>query len=124
MTQPDIRAIACNTAVSAPGYRAGALAFVARVSHDRARVLVRSRGSRWLELWLPITNLRNFRFRTIPSEHPLYGRIGPVGDPEFLGDKNLAALRAADDAKRVSDSSDASGAKENSNDNRDERTKP
>ena len=88
----DIRAIACNIVSERPAYSMGSLAYVVQLSNDRARILVRSRGNRWIRCWVPIVQLTSFRFRKIPPEHPLYERIVEIGSPEFFSDSDLTAL--------------------------------
>jgi hypothetical protein len=42
---------------------------------ERVRLLARSRSGRWIEKWETRKRLGNFRWKTIPAEHPFYGRI-------------------------------------------------
>lgn len=57
----DLRAIACNVATVTPAYSRGSLAYVVQLAGDRVHILVRSRGSRWVQFWVPINDLANFR---------------------------------------------------------------
>lgn len=83
---PDRRVIACNyvesTGVAALGALAYVQAYVGGNLPDRVRLLVRSRGGRWIEKWENMRRVDNFRLKTIPPEHPRYNdeRIWSVGD--------------------------------------------
>jgi hypothetical protein len=85
---PDRKVIQCNFAEATKVASAGARAYVVLVNagnaHDRIVVLVRSRGGRWVEKWESIRNLKDFRVKTLPPEHPLYtnDRIGCHGEAE------------------------------------------
>jgi hypothetical protein len=76
----DKRAIACNLEKAESSAVRGALAYIVTLAHERARVLVRSRGGRWIEKWVAIKNLGNFRLRTIPKESPIHDRL-----PDYSG---------------------------------------
>lgn len=75
---PDRRVIQCNVTHPTKTAVAGARAYVILTNHgsghDRIEVLVRSRGGRWIEIWQNIRGLDSFRVKTLPPEHPLYGR--------------------------------------------------
>lgn len=88
----DRRVIACNPIEDTSAYARGELAYVMQLSQDRVRVLVRSRGTRWVEVWVKIARLANFRFKTIPHQHPLYEHVGEVGEPQFFTNENLTNL--------------------------------
>jgi hypothetical protein len=61
---------------------------------DRSRVLARSRSGRWVQLWLPVEQLANFRFKMIPADHPLYERVSLIGMPDSFTDSDLAVLNS------------------------------
>lgn len=42
---------------------------------ERAWVLVRSRGGRWIEKWIGLDRVTNERLTTVPPEHLLYERL-------------------------------------------------
>jgi hypothetical protein len=71
----DRRVVQCNYKRGKPYAAEGARAYM-RFGlpglPDRAPVLVRSRSGRWIEHWEALDNLENFRFKTLPEEHPLY----------------------------------------------------
>jgi hypothetical protein len=72
----DMRVIACNytgpTKVAAAGARAYVIPQFGGNLPERVRVLVRSRGGRWVEKWESMKRLDNFRMKTIPPGHPRY----------------------------------------------------
>jgi len=72
----DRRVVQCNYAVGTNIASEGARAYVSLPNkgngHDRIRVLVRSRGARWVLKWEDTRRLTNFRVKTLPPEHPLY----------------------------------------------------
>lgn len=74
--KPDKRAVACNFTEGTKAVSEGALAYWVRSwsggGDERIAVLAKSRGGRWIQIWEPITRLDNFRFKTIPPEHPRY----------------------------------------------------
>lgn len=93
---PDRKVVQCNyaegTKIAAPGARAY-LVFPNRGNgYDRIKIVVRSRGARWVEKWERADRLTNFRVKTLPPEHPMYDydndRLFPA---EHAGDL-LAAL--------------------------------
>lgn len=75
----DHRALACNLAEQISEAAKGALAYVLWPNwgggNDRLPLLIRSRGGRWIEKWESMRRLENFRFKTIPPQHPLYDRL-------------------------------------------------
>jgi hypothetical protein len=73
----DKRVIACNYVTNVSAARNGALCYVCFVpgSADRVLLLVRSRGHRWIQKWEMLKRLDNFRFKTLPPEHPRYNDI-------------------------------------------------
>lgn len=73
--QRDLRPIACNTASGSSGYSSGSLAYIQRMDGDRVKILVRSRGGRWIKKWLSLADVTNFRIKRLPCEHPLYPRV-------------------------------------------------
>lgn len=72
----DQHVIQCNYATATKSVPAGARAYVLRTNpgngNDRIVVLARSRGARWIETWVSIAHLRDFRVKTIPPDHPMY----------------------------------------------------
>lgn len=86
---PDRRVIACNyiqgTTVAAPGASAYVCLPLGGNLPERACVVVRSRGGRWVQKWEDMRRLGNFRLKTLPAEHPRYGdeRIWD-GNDEYL----------------------------------------
>jgi hypothetical protein len=75
----DFRVIACNVIEPTGTAVGGALAYVRWLNpgngNDRLPLLIRSRGGRWIDKWESVRRLDNFRLKTIPPEHPLYGRL-------------------------------------------------
>lgn len=84
MTAEDKRAIACNLTEATSTASRNALAYLQWPNpgwgNERVALLIRSRGGRWIEKWEDMRRLGNFRFKTIPPEHPLYGRINGQTD--------------------------------------------
>jgi hypothetical protein len=86
MTEPllDRKVVQCNYAEPTHLASAGARAYLVLPNpgngHDRIKILVRSRGARWVEKWESTARLRDFRVKTLPPQHPLYGndRIFPA----------------------------------------------
>jgi hypothetical protein len=74
---PDLRVIQCNyaegTKIAAEGARAYLVGTNPGNANDRVEVLVRSRGGRWVRKWEDVRRLVDFRVKTLPPEHPLYG---------------------------------------------------
>lgn len=95
----DRHVVQCNYATSASAVAAGARAYLVRPNpgggDDRIVVLARSRGGRWIEKWEDIRHLADFRVKTLPPEHPLYGdeRIWDH-EPEAMAGR-LTTARAA-----------------------------
>lgn len=87
---PDRQVIQCNFTQPTSVAVEGARAFVVRLNpgngNDRIQVLVYSRGHRWVEKWEDARRLGNFRVKTLPPEHPLYGRAEGWERPEFADD--------------------------------------
>jgi hypothetical protein len=73
----DKRVIACNYKVGNPAVSGGSKAYVEMVAGDGLSlcVLVRSRGGRWVRRWERIKKMENFRFKTLPPEHPKYNDL-------------------------------------------------
>jgi hypothetical protein len=75
----DRSVVQCNYAGPVSAAAAGARAYLVRPNpgggDDRIIILVRSRGGRWVEKWENIRRLENFRPKTLPPEHPLYGDL-------------------------------------------------
>lgn len=72
----DRTVIACNYAEGTKIASLGALAYFCDGwtggGYERVRVLVRSRGGRWVKKWESVKRLRNFRLKTLPASHPRY----------------------------------------------------
>lgn len=75
----DRRAIACNYIEGTSPTPQGGLAYVLLPNPgsgaERVQLLARSRSGRWIEKWEDIRRLTNFRWKTIPPDHPLYERV-------------------------------------------------
>ncbi len=90
---PDRHAIQCNLTTAQSAAAKGARAYVVRTNpgwgHDRIVVLLRSRSGRWIEKWQDIRTLANFRVKTIPAEHQMYGddRVTGIYEPEATAAK-------------------------------------
>lgn len=93
-----------STKVATEGARAYLVLSNRGNAHDRIAVLVRSRGGRWVQKWEAMSRLTNFRVKTLPPEHPLYGNwhIWSYGNPEhehyldeLAAELNAAAAREA-----------------------------
>ena len=70
----DKRVIVCNYKVGNAAVSKGAKAYVNQVAGDAQslEVNVRSRGGRWVRRWERIPKMENFRFSTLPPQHPKY----------------------------------------------------
>jgi hypothetical protein len=86
----DIWVVQCNFPVGTVECSPGARAYVldADIVGRRVRLLARSRSGRWIDKWENLRRLTDFRFKTIPPEHTLYGRLS--GTP--LADEGVARL--------------------------------
>jgi len=74
----EITAIACNYAAGTSIARTGARCYLLwRTGGDnrRAKVLVKSRGGRWVAKWEPIVMLDHFRFVRVPSAGAEYATL-------------------------------------------------
>ena len=73
----DRRVVQCNYAEPTSAAATGARAYLVRPNpgsgDERIVILVRSRGGRWIEKWEHIRRLENFRCKTLPAVHDLYG---------------------------------------------------
>lgn len=93
-----MRVIACNYTESTKVVTAGTKAYVIPQLGgnlpERVRLLVRSRGGRWVEKWESMKRLDNFRLKTIPPSHPRYGddRLWPG---VLIGEADVYALKRA-----------------------------
>ena len=74
----DKRVLACNFTVATSKNSKGSLAYVGYGGDfvTRLYILTRTRSGRWVECWEPVKRLGNFRFKTMPPEHPLYNHFG------------------------------------------------
>jgi hypothetical protein len=75
----DKRVIACNLAQTTRYSAKGSLAYVldpgTGSAGERVGLLLRGRGGRWIQIWQPAKRLENFRFKTIPDEHPRHAEV-------------------------------------------------
>jgi len=80
----DVRVIVCNYIVGANYVAEGAKAYLLSQFGgnlpERVKLIVNSRGGRQIEKWESIIRLGNFRWATIPPEHPLAGRLYSCDD--------------------------------------------
>jgi hypothetical protein len=97
---PDRRVVQCNYTEAVSVAATGARAYLVRANpgggDDRIVILVRSRGGRWIEKWESIRRVGNFRPKTLPPEHPLYGdeRIWDYDAEAMAARLTAAAARA------------------------------
>lgn len=95
----DRRVIACNLTETTNIGPRGARCYVVLPNpgggHDRIVVLIRSHGGRWVEKWENMKRLGNFRVKTLPPEHSLYGemRLWDYDVDRYLGMLVLAHER-------------------------------
>lgn len=98
MTPGDRHVLACNYLESTNVAAEGALAYVLLQFGgnlpDRVRVLVRSRGGRWVEKWESVRRLGNPRLKTLPPEHPRYGDERLSGEATEDHVRQFVAARA------------------------------
>jgi hypothetical protein len=82
----DKKAIACNAIDDESEYSRGSLAFIITATGSEClKVLIRSRGGRWIDKWMSPCSLANFRYKTLPPSHPLYTRCDISGfDSDLL----------------------------------------
>jgi hypothetical protein len=91
LTGEDRKVVQCNYAVPVSAAAAGARAYLMLPNPgsgaDRIEILLRSRGGRWVQKWEDIRRLEDFRVKTLPPEHPLYGdeRIWDYEAAEMAG---------------------------------------
>lgn len=103
----DKRVIACNLKEPTKHSAKGSLAYVldpgTGSSGERVGVLLRSRGGRWIGIWQPATRLENFRFKTLPEEHPRHD------DVRFAdwGERSLDMLQRASQGRQRQPGQDA-----------------
>lgn len=58
--------IACNVSDGTPAVRKGSLCWVCRSRTNNVRVMVRSRGGRWITTHFALWKLENFRAKWLP----------------------------------------------------------
>jgi hypothetical protein len=77
MGTEDRRVIACNYLESTSKNSKGSIAYLGFGGDivTRLFILTRTRSGRWVECWENARRLGNFRYKTIPPEHPLYKRL-------------------------------------------------
>lgn len=74
----DIQVIACNYAKPVAAHSKGSLCYVSKLwtlparKQARVQIVARARSGRWVQRWENLEHLENFRFKTIPKEHPRY----------------------------------------------------
>ena len=70
----DKRVIACNLLETVSTASVGALCYVRATTgtEDRVELLIRSRSGRWISKWEPLKRVGNFRFKSLPPDHPRY----------------------------------------------------
>lgn len=92
----DKRVIACNYRVPAKVARAGALCYVLDANYgnagERVRLLVRSRGARWIEKWEDTRRLTNFRGKTVPPEHGRYADVWGTFPASHVSEEDTVAM--------------------------------
>lgn len=96
----DKRVVACNYRVPTKDAAQGALCYVLDPNYgngcERVRLLVRSRGARWIDRWEDSRRLTNFRVKTVPPAHGRYGDLWEWLPPEYVSEEDtLARLRRA-----------------------------
>jgi hypothetical protein len=101
----DRRVLVCNYAESTNVAGAGAKAYVLLQFGgnlpERVRVLVRSRGGRWVEKWESVRRLGNPRLKTLPPDHPRHGDERLIGEARedhlrwFVAAQSEMAARAS-----------------------------
>lgn len=86
----DFRVIACNLTEATSAASDGTLAYVLDPNRgnvsNRMRLAIRSRSGRWIEKWERLDRLDNFRFKTLPPEHPLHGWFSGSYKDEWLAE--------------------------------------
>lgn len=104
MTEPPgLRVVQCNLAVPTKTAVEGARCYLVNLNpgngSERILVLIRSRSGRWIEKWENIRRLHNFRAKTVPAGHPLYGHLRDRGgiDRGEYAEPDAGKLQAARD---------------------------
>jgi hypothetical protein len=94
----DYRVMVCNMTTPTKIYTEGTKLYVVNPNRgnggDHIEVYGRSRGGRWVHKWESAKRLGNFRFKTIPPEHPLYKSCS-FFISTWLTDDDLTMLRKA-----------------------------
>jgi hypothetical protein len=76
MNKLDRRVIACNYTETTNICPKGGLAYVWLTNpgggNDRIPLIARSHSGRWVHKWESMKRLENFRFKTLPPEHPRF----------------------------------------------------
>ena len=90
----DKTVVVCNYEVATSMCSQGALAYVGLVwiggGCQRLVIRVRTRSGRWVTKWESIKRLINFRFKTLPPDHPRYSDV-----ENYYGDDMPRYLSAA-----------------------------
>lgn len=88
MQPSDLKVIACNLNQPTKTCVEGALCYVLDFNLSNAaeqvRLLMRSRGGRWIDKYEALKRLKNFRLKTIPPDSPLYERLQLAALPSEL----------------------------------------
>lgn len=104
----DKRVIACNYAVGTSEFRPGALCYVSLPNRgnnaESIRIRGRSRGGRWITKWEKAWRLINFRWKTLPPEHPRFNDTEIMSDIEEF---DLTMMRTEAEHQRVKRSTSA-----------------
>jgi hypothetical protein len=90
-------ALVANHRTGSGVIRKGALVYVAYIPgmNDRARCLLRSRGGRWVDLWVALKELENVRIKAISPGHYLYAStwFGSREDAERMRERVVRECR-------------------------------
>ena len=100
MSGGDKRVVACNYRAPARVAVTGARCYVLNPNYGmgcaRVRLLLRSRGGRWIDKWEDTRRLANFRVKVVPPEHPRYEELWETFPSPFGSEEGtLDALRRA-----------------------------
>lgn len=68
----DLRVVVANLTEPMSALRTGTKCFICQNTgmFERCYIRAKSRGGRWIEMWVPLKRLTNFRWSTVPKEHP------------------------------------------------------
>ena len=92
----DKRVIACNYRSPAKVARTGALCYVLDPNYgmgcERVRLLLRSRGGRWIDKWEDTRRLTHFRGKTLPPEHGRYHDVWGRFPSSYVSEEDTVEL--------------------------------